>query len=410
LSGPRILVWLQEERGEIAASSWGAARLAGRFAAATDGSAAGAVLSAGTPLPDALDSSCGLESIWMVKNEALRLYTQEAYLAALSAAWEAAHADLLLAAATVDGQDLVVAASLSRGLPCATRAMALRWKDGAALVDQALPQGNFVRTVAMPEGRGGVAFEPTLLESGLPSQASCGEVCADDRASGRFSFGRGFPVQSYLVPPVSTVSPAAVPGGGRRPVPPTTGYETPKIVGLDVALGAPKWPAIALEPADPSTVDVSEAELVLAGGRGLGTAEGFAGIWDLGRQLGAAVGVTRPVVDEGWAPFERQIGQTGRQLHARAYIGLGISGAVHHTAGIADCGLVVAVNNDPNAPIFQVADFGFVADVHEVIAALRNEIRRRAVGSAEAGPPAGPAQTRQAAVTAARPRRRRGEG
>lgn len=379
MNGPRILVWLQEDRGEIAASSWGVARLAARFAASAGGSAVGAVLTAANPLPERLDSSCGLETIWSVRHDQLALYTQEAYLAALRTLWTVSSADLFLTVATPDGQDLAVALSLDAGLPCATRATALHWDGDAAEVDQALPMDRGARAVLMPGGRGCAALDLGLLESGLPPAGASAEANANlfSSSSRVSSFGEGFAVRSYLVPPVSMVSPQAVLGGGRSPVSPSGGGRGPELIEMEVEIGPPRWPSLALEAADPSTVDVSEAELVVAGGRGFETAAGFEEIWNLAETLGAAVGVTRPVVDEGWAPFERQIGQTARYLHARAYLGLGISGAMHHTAGVADCGLVVAVNHDPSAPIFQVADVGFVADVHEVTRALREEVARR---------------------------------
>ena len=151
----------------------------------------------------------------------------------------------------------------------------------------------------------------------------------------------------------------------------------------------PTWEPQRILPADPETVDLSEADMVITAGYGIGSQDETDALQALGHELGAALGVTRPVVDEGWAPFERQIGQTGRYLKARGYLGFGVSGAVHHTAAIAECELVVAVNLDPAASIFSVSDVGFVADVHEVVPALRAELaRRRAAGSPSDGAPA----------------------
>ena len=123
---------------------------------------------------------------------------------------------------------------------------------------------------------------------------------------------------------------------------------------------------------------LAEAEVVVVGGRG--TDGDFSGVEDLADALGGAVGATRVATDEGWAPRALQVGQTGVTISPRLYVGAGVSGAVHHRGGMDASAVVVAVNTDPDAPIFEFADVSVVADVTALLPALAAEVRRRRAG------------------------------
>jgi electron transfer flavoprotein alpha subunit len=122
---------------------------------------------------------------------------------------------------------------------------------------------------------------------------------------------------------------------------------------------------------------IEDADVIVAGGRGLGGPEKFALVEELAKALGGAVAATRAVVDAGWYPYAAQVGQTGKTVSPKLYVACGISGAIQHKVGMQSSGLVVAINKDPNAPIFEYADLGVVGDLHEILPKLTELVRAR---------------------------------
>ena len=152
----------------------------------------------------------------------------------------------------------------------------------------------------------------------------------------------------------------------------------PEIIPIKITLNHSIQRSTVLDflPADPATIDLSEAEIIVAGGKGVGSAENFRLLKNLADLLGGSLGGSRVAVDSLWIPSERQVGQTGKIVGPRLYIACGISGAIQHLMGMKDSQRIIAINTDKNAPIFRIADIKIVGDLREVVPAICCRLRR----------------------------------
>jgi electron transfer flavoprotein alpha subunit len=175
--------------------------------------------------------------------------------------------------------------------------------------------------------------------------------------------------------PIVAVRPNSVPA---EPAPAAATLEDAGVTVSEAAKGARITERVVAEKS--GRPDLTEASIVVSGGRGVGGAENMALIEKLADCLGAAVGASRAVTDAGWYPHQFQVGQTGKTVSPQLYMAIGISGAIQHRAGMQTSKTILAVNKDPEAPIFELADFGVVGDLFNVVPQLIEEIGKRAQG------------------------------
>ncbi len=146
-------------------------------------------------------------------------------------------------------------------------------------------------------------------------------------------------------------------------------------VQAQIDVGSVRWTVRGFDEAEVVAGDITEAEVVVAAGRGIGSEENLEAVKELATALGGSLAASRPIVDQGWLDRGLQVGSSGKTVRPRLYIALGISGAIQHVVGMRDSDVIVAVNKDARAPIFEYADYGIVADVMEVIGPLTEAVR-----------------------------------
>ncbi len=232
--------------------------------------------------------------------------------------------DVVLLPASPDGRDIAGTLSALTGLGVLANATAAHWSDGGPIVEMSAFGGKLITESAFTNGRGIITVRPN-------------SVTAEARG--------------------------------------TAG--TVKALGADAAPELPTVRVVDRVDEASAAVSIDDARIIVAGGRGVGGADGFKLIEDLAEALGGAVGATRAAVDSGWIPYAQQIGQTGKIVKPQLYLALGISGAIQHKVGMQTAATIIAINRDPDSPIADFADMFVVGDLFEVGPALLAELRSR---------------------------------
>ena len=225
-----------------------------------------------------------------------------------------------------------------------------------------------------PEGKDVAARVAVRLNSGIVPDATAVALDGDAVVATQTVFAGRWQARSKVVrgPAVVTMRPNAT---SAEAAPASAAVQAVDVTVSESAKGAK---ITSREPkVSTGRPELTDAAVVVAGGRGVGSQEGFAVIEQTADALGAAVGASRTVTDQHWAPHELQVGQTGKTVAPSLYLAAGISGAIQHRAGMQSSKTIVVVNKDPKAPMFQLADFGVVGDLHKVLPSLIDEVGKR---------------------------------
>ncbi len=317
-----ILVFIEQRDGAVRAIAREALGEATRLAAALGGPVVGVCAAVADPGLAALGEA-GADRVLLAAHPAFERYDAAGFTAAVAAAVAAVRPDVVLFGATTMGRDLAprVAARLGAGL--ATDCVALAVDGGRLVASRPVFAGKALQKVAFRSAPALLSLRPKAFAAvERPGAAAAVEPLAfsHDPAAARARVVR-----------------VAESGGGR--------------------------------------VDLTEAEIIVAGGRGMKGPEHFGVIEELAQALGASIGASRAVVDAGWRPHAEQVGQTGKTVSPRLYVAVGVSGAIQHLTGMTSSKCIVAINKDPEAPIFKVADYGIVGDLFEVVPALTKAVK-----------------------------------
>lgn len=269
-----------------------------------------------------------IDHIYAIGAPSLQSFCSESWAAVLADLIEQQKPDIVLCGATSAGRSFFprVAALLGTGLTADCTGLDIDEENGYLLQTRPAFGGNIMATIICPEHRPQMAtVRPNVLEEIEPEPNQQDDVTVTEIE----------PPAQLLHTPVDLL----------RDVVETTGAE-----------------------------NISEADIIVSGGRGVGGPEGFEVIRKLARILDGSVGASRAAVDAGWIPYTHQVGQTGVTVQPRLYIACGISGAVQHLVGMQSADTVIAINTDPGAPIFENADYGLVGDLHQIIPRLIDSI------------------------------------
>ena len=320
-----ILVFIEQRDGKLRSVSREALGEATRLVAAgLPGPVVGVCAAATDPGLAGL-AEAGATEVLLAAHEAFRFYEPLGYTLAVVAAVERVRPAVLLFSASSMGRDLAPRVAARLGVGLATDCSALAVEGGKLVATRPVFAGKATQRVGFTRAPAMASLRPKVFA----------EIAGSN--------GQAAAVQSLSF----AYDPAVVKGR-----------------------------VTEIKATSAGKADLTEAEIIVSGGRGLKGPENFHLIEELAAALGGTVGASRAVVDAGWRPHADQVGQTGKTVSPKLYVAVGISGAIQHLAGMSSSRCIVAINKDPEAPIFKVADYGIVGDAFEVVPALTEAIRR----------------------------------
>ncbi|MBN1992125.1 MAG: electron transfer flavoprotein subunit alpha/FixB family protein [Anaerolineae bacterium] len=320
-----VLVWIEQTDGQVPSVAWESLGVARRIAAALAGRCMAIVL--GEQVNELAEQAVryGANSVLVANDVTLKHFRTEPYTAIIRPLVQKYEPALIIMGASTAGLELAPYLAAKLGVGLASECIAVNIEQGHLVATRPALSGNLLAKVTFGEAHPHII---TICDhvfprpEGNPSQA--GEIIA--------------------IPPVMAEE---------------------EIVNK-------------IESFEPTTtLSLTEAGTIVSGGRGVGSADGFTVIQELADVLGGAVGASRAVVDAGWLPYAYQVGQSGKTVHPNLYIACGISGSIQHLAGMKSAKVIVAINKDPDATIFQYAHYGLVGDLFAYAPALTKELRQR---------------------------------
>lgn len=323
-----VLVWIEQDQNDRAlSSSWEVLGKARELAQELGVHLAAAVLDNETEATAQKAIGFGADAVYFVASPILDSFRLSAHAAALKKVVEAAGATIVLAAGTTRGRELTAYLAFELGAGIAPDAVDLRIEDGKLVAVRSIYSNNILTDVTFSSDIQVASVRP-----------------------------RSFPMPE--------IAPS---GGAAHPV--DAGLSEDQVVEK----------ISQFRSTETGEVNLADASIIVSGGRGVAAdpARGFQLVADLASTLGAAMGASRAAVDAGYVPYKYQVGQTGKTVRPDLYIAAGISGAIQHLAGMAGSKMIVAINKDREAPIFEKAAYGIVGDLFEVLPALTAELKKR---------------------------------
>jgi electron transfer flavoprotein alpha subunit len=317
-----VLVIAEQRDGVLKKAAFEMLGVASELATALGGTAQAALLGHGlTGLPETL-AQYGATTVYVADDEGLDRYSAEGYTDTLADLIGKTEPAIVLIGATAMGKDLGPRLAARLGVGLASDCTALEIENGRLLATRPIFAGKALAKVKLNADPQMATVRPNVLAAPEPDAGA-----------------------TATVEPVASLT------------------DNIRATVVDI-VGAGE-----------GEIDVAEAEIIVSGGRGVGGPEGFAPVRSLAKTLGAAVGASRAAVDAGWIEHSHQVGQTGKTVTPNLYVACGISGAIQHLAGMKTSKVIVAVNKDPEAPIFNVANYGIVGDLFEVVPLLEKELQ-----------------------------------
>ena len=315
----KIWVVLQQRDGTIHKMSWEALQAGQALAAEVGGTVEAVLLGSGLDAAASEVAQCALGAVHVADDEALASYTPGRFVRTLEAAITEAQPTYVLFPHTYQTVDFLARLAHSLDAALIPEAVSFEAADGAVVWRRPILGGKLFAKVGA-KGSG-----PVLVS------LQSGSYAADEVEKG------SAPVESLVMDFVAMAADR-------------------EILGIEEAAGG--------------DVDLSQAPVIVSVGRGIGDEDKLPVMRELAEALGAELGASRPVIDSGWLSRERQIGSSGQTVTPKLYVALGISGAIQHLVGMKGSQVIVAINKDAGAPIFNVADYGIVGDIHEVVPAV----------------------------------------